>query len=142
MKGLALLLLSLLCGPAFAQAPEPCPCAPFENSERYYAIVLGHNLFGGPGPWLRWGCYAQPVNAGPTPDPPRYCTIAQPWGVIDIRKLGDRIETIRSSADPLAAFRSSWSRHVTLPLADPSLAPLRAAIAAQPASAASSPAAP
>jgi len=130
--------------PSWAQAPEPCRCAPFESSDAHFALIVSYNVVGGPGPWLKWACYPQQIPPGATQAPaPTYCTVAAPWSVVDLRKLGDRIETIRASADPLAAFRSSWKRHVTLPLSDPSLKPLRDAIAAdvaaQSASAASAP---
>lgn len=125
-------LLFLFCAPAFAQ-PEPCRCAPFENSADYYAVIVSHNLIGGPGPWLKWACVGQT-----TPPTLAHCTIAAPWSVIDLRRLGDRIETIRAAADPIAAFKASWKRHVSLPLSDPSLTPLRDAIAADMASKAAS----
>lgn len=131
MKNLLILLLffPLL---ARAQAPAPCPCTPWENSAEWFALVTDHNLFGGPGPWLRWSCYSQskeiPAGSLQSSGPLKRCAVAQPWGVVDLRKLGDRIETIRSSADPRAAFVASWKRHVTLPLSDPSLASMRAAM--------------
>lgn len=131
------LLLPLL---VRAQAPAPCPCTPMQNDAEWFALVIDHNVFGGPGPWLRWACYPQKIPEGSLHAPhPTRCAIAQPWGLIDLRKLGDRIETIRASADPRAAFIASWKRHVTLPLSDPALADMRAAMrAALPASAAAS----
>jgi hypothetical protein len=137
-----LLISMALCVPLLAHAqPKPCDCQPWSDDEQWFAMVVDHNLFGGPGPWLRWACYSQIIPPGSETAPaPFYCTIAQPWGAIDLRKLGDRIETIRASADPRAAFIASWKRHVTLPLSDPSLAGMRAAMrAALPASAASAP---
>jgi hypothetical protein len=130
MKILAALLFAA--SAAHAQAPAPCPCTPWESSPQWFALVVDHNLFGGPGPWLRWSCYSQskeiPAGSTQAPGPVRRCAIAQPWGSVDLRKLGDRVETIRLSPDSRAAFVSSWRRHVTLPLSDPSLASMRAAM--------------
>ena len=141
MKHLIIAILLSICGAARAQAPAPCPCHAAQDDAEWLALVVDHNLFGGPGPWLRWACYPQKIPEGSLHAPhPTRCSIAQPWGAIDLRKLGDRIETLRSSADPRAAFAASWKRHVTLPLSDPSLAGMRAAMrAALPASAASAP---
>lgn len=138
---LLLVLMLLLCGPARAQAPEPCPCAWWQDDADQYAMIVSHNLFGGPGPWLRWHCYGQKIPEGSTQAPaPRVCTIAAPWSAIDLRRIGDRIDTIRSASDWKAAARAAWKRHVTLPMSDPSLAGMRAAMrAALPASAASAP---
>jgi hypothetical protein len=125
---LAALVALAFAAPVRAQAPEPCVCAPFENSQSYYAVIHSHNLLGGPGAWLKWGCYP---NLPPgSPGSPRYCVLAAPWSAIDLRRLGDRADTIRNAPDPLAAFAASWRRNVTLPFSDPSFDAIRAAIAA------------
>lgn len=124
------IVAALLTGSAAAQtsAPAPCRCAPFEDSSDYYALVLSYNLIGGPGPWLAWSCYPQaPFANVETPPGPARCLLAARWQDITLAKLGDRVETVRKAKDPLAAFRSSWRRHVDRSALDPSLADVRAA---------------
>lgn len=135
MKRLMLsIVAAVLTGAAGAQTtspPPPCPCAPFEDSANYYALVLSYNIAGGPGPWLAWSCYsAAPFQNLVTPPPPRRCLLAARWQDITLTKLGSRLETIRASKDPLAAFRASWRRHVDRSAFDPSLAEVRAAAGA------------
>lgn len=124
---------ALLTGGAAAQTsvPSACPCAPFEDSASYYALVLSHNFIGGPGPWLAWSCYSQaPFQNLVTPPPPQRCLLAARWQDITLAKLGDRAETVRRASDPIAAFKASWRRHVDRSMSDPSLAEVRAAIIA------------
>lgn len=119
---------------AQAQAPEPCVCAPFQDDDEWYALVISYNLVGNSGAWLRWRCYPQKITEPPTPL--RTCTIGQPWSSISLDKLGSRAETIRrwpdgrlrTPAEAVAAFKAAWKRHVSLPLSDPSLDALRAEI--------------
>lgn len=128
MKISTLLAGALLSSSALAQTsapPEPCPCAPFESSANYYALVISYNFVGGPGPWLAWSCYAQKIPAGSTTAPaPKRCAMAALWRDVTWSKLGDRAETVRKAKDPLAAFQASWRRHVDRPLSDPYLAPV------------------
>lgn len=109
--------------------PPPCPCAPFESSANYYALVLSHNIIGGPGPWLVWSCYSMaPFQNVEEVPPPHRCVLAARWQDVTLTKLGDRSETVRKASDPIAAFKASWRRHVDRSLTDPSLAEVRAAI--------------
>lgn len=111
--------------------PPPCPCAPFESSTNYYALVLSYNIIGGPGPWLAWSCYSQaPLSNVETPPPPHRCVLAARWQDVTLTRLGDRAETVRKASDPIAAFRASWRRHVDRSLMDPTLTEVRAAILA------------
>lgn len=133
LAAVAALALTAAAAPAVAQtaAPiKPCVCAPFQNDDEQFAMILSHNLIGGPGPWLAWACYAQKIPEGSTQAPrPRYCAMAAPWSAIDLRRLGDRFDTIRASPDPVKAFEAGWRRHVTVDLATAaSLRPLREAI--------------
>jgi hypothetical protein len=129
MKSIICLFFLVWCSLSRAQAPEPCRCAWWQNDSDYYAMIVSHNLIGGPGPWIRWHCYAQAIPEGATSTPgPAVCTIAQPWAAITLTKIGDRLETIRAAPDWKAAARPSWKRHVTLPLSDPSLTEMREAI--------------
>lgn len=129
MKRLLAAVSLALCGHASAQtAPLPPPCTPWQNDAQWYALIVGYNVFGGPGPFLVYHCYSQIIPPGSTQAPaPIRVTIAQPWGSIDLTKLGSRIETIRKAANPTQAFKNAWKRYVTLPLDDPSLAEVVAA---------------
>lgn len=125
------LIAALLTGGAAAQTapPPPCPCAPFEDSASYYALVLSYNLIGGPGPWLMWNCYSMaPFENVETPPAPARCLLAARWQDITLTKLGDRAETVRKASDPIAAFKASWRRHVDRAASDPSLDAVRQAI--------------
>lgn len=142
MRAVIAFVLALLASTAHAQTPEPCPCAWWQDDADYYALIVSQNLVGGPGPWVRWQCYPQRIPPGSTHAPdPIGCTLAAPWSAIDLRRLGDRLDTIRKAPDWKTAARTAWKRYVTLPLSDPSLAEVRAAIAAAeaPASQASAP---
>lgn len=141
MRRLFAVIALVLCGHASAQTappapttplpPPPPPCVPWQNDANWYALIVGYNVFGGPGPFLVYHCYNQIIPPGSErPLPPVRVTIAQPWGAIDLTKLGSRIETIRKSSNPTQAFKNAWKRYVTLPLADPSLAEVAAAASA------------
>lgn len=122
-------------GPVSAMAqtssPEPCKCRPLQNDDDFFALILSHNLAGGPGPWLLWACYPQVIPPGSLEAPaPTYCSIMAPWSAIDLRRLGDRADTIRRATDQAAAFAASWRRHVVLRADDQSLLEIRAAIRA------------
>lgn len=102
--------LMCLCLLAWCFASTAAPrCAPFEESATYRGTILDASLTDPSGPYLVWSCQ--------TTQPPttitRHC-IEAPWGVIDLRRLGDRSETIRANADPVAAFMASYKRHVTI----------------------------
>lgn len=129
MRRLFAALALVLCGHASAQTAPPLPpCVPWQNDANWYALIVGYNVFGGPGPFLVYHCYSQIIPPGSlhAPDPIRV-TIAQPWGAVDLTKLGSRIDTIRKSPNPTQAFKNAWRRYVTLQLSDPSLAEVAAA---------------
>lgn len=134
MRRILAALLLVFCGSVAAQTvtPPPLPpCKPWENNDKWFAMVVGYNLFGGPGPFLVYHCYSQIIPEGSLHAPlPIRVTIAQPWSSIDLTKLGSRIDTIRKSANPTRAFEIAWKRYVTLPMSDPSLAQVAAAASA------------
>lgn len=130
MRRLFAVLALVLCGHASAQTAPPLPpCVPWQNDANWYALIVGYNVFGGPGPFLVYHCYEQKIGpAGvEVASPPVRVTIAQPWGAVDLTKLGSRIDTIRKSPNPTQAFKNAWRRYVTLQLSDPSLAEVAAA---------------
>lgn len=94
--------------PAFAQAAPP-RCAPFEDSARFTGMPIDYSVTDAAGPFLLWSCYAKTAADGPWRT--RHC-IEAPWTAIDLRKIGDRSETIRASPQPLAAWSASYKRHV------------------------------
>lgn len=137
MKRLFFLVLSLfafgLSPPASGQVqtPEPCPCSWWQNDDDYLGVITSQNVFRGPGIWAAYQCYPQTFPPGATEAPPPVrCVIAAPWSAVDLRRLGDRLDTIRNAADWKAAARTAWRRYVTLPLTDPSLAEIVKAIRA------------
>lgn len=102
-----LLALAVMCGNAHAAR-----CAPFEDSADYFAMVGEYSLSDAEGPYLLWTCYAMDIAA-----PVRisvHC-LEGSWATLTIAKLGDRAETVRKSATPIAAFHASVKRHVTDP---------------------------
>lgn len=102
------LLFSLLLTVASAVHAVP-RCAPFESSPQFLGVITHHSISDPEGPYLLWKCYAMVPEVRPAIT--RHC-IAAPWSVIDLRRLGDRVDTIRNAPDPLAAWRSSYQRHV------------------------------
>lgn len=102
-----LLALALLCGNA-----QAARCAPFEASAEYQGLVDEYSLTDATGPYLLWSCYDQRI--APTNVVTRHC-LEGSWASLTLSKLGDRMETIRKSATPIAAFHASVKRHVTDP---------------------------
>lgn len=84
-------------------------CAPFEDSAQYFGMIVDYSLAAPEGPHLIWDCYAKVI--GQVPWKTRHC-IHAPWTAIDLRRLGDRGDTIRKAADPVAAWHASYKRHV------------------------------
>jgi len=95
--------------PTAAQMPR---CAPFEDSPQFVGAVTHYSIVDPAGPWVLWNCYA--LQPGVTPVRTRHCLEAS-WAVIDLRRLGDRVDTVRLAADPPAAWSASYKRHVTVP---------------------------
>lgn len=100
-----LLALALLCGNAHAAR-----CAPFESSAEYQARVDAYSLTDDVGPFIVWACFEQ--RAAPVNVVSFHC-LEGSWAALTLSKLGDRAETIRKSATPIAAFHASVKRHVT-----------------------------
>jgi hypothetical protein len=100
-----LLALALLCSNA-----QAARCAPFEASADYFAMVGEYSLSDPEGPYLLWSCYEQTIAT--TNVVTRHC-LEGTWATLTLGKLGDRAETIRKSATPVAAFHASVKRHVT-----------------------------
>ncbi len=114
-----LLALALLCGNA-----QAARCAPFEDSADYLGRVDEYSLTDTTGPYLVWSCFEQ--RAAPVNTVSRHC-LEGSWSTLTLSKLGDRMETIRKSTTPIAAFHASVKRHVTDP-ASPRCAALLARI--------------
>lgn len=104
MKMLLWLLL-MWCTASVAQSR----CAPFEDSDMAEGWVIQSSVTDSTGPYLVWAC-ATVVDGQWIVI--RHC-IEATWAEIDLRRLGDRSETARSSANPIAAFHASYRRHVT-----------------------------
>ncbi len=93
-----------------ASAANAAPrCAPFESSPQFLGVITHHSISDPEGPYLLWKCYAMAPTVLPAIT--RHC-VAAPWSAIDLRRLGDRADTIRQAPDPLAAWRASYQRHV------------------------------
>jgi len=101
---LVALVLVLLTGQAKA-----APCAPFEHSAAWTGIVVEWSLSDPEGPFVVWSCFAMTLDA--PVQVTRNCLEA-PWSAIDLRRLGDRSDTIRNAADPLAAWAAALKRYV------------------------------
>jgi hypothetical protein len=112
MRFLIALFLVACCAvpPAFAQTTNTPRCAPFEDSAKYTGMPIDYSLSAPAGPFLLWSCYAK--DPADLPWRTRHC-IEAPWSAIDLRRLGDRSETIRAAPDPLAAWSASYKRHVS-----------------------------
>lgn len=63
--------------------------------------------------YVVWDCYANKIPEGAlqTPGATRHCLVSD-WSLIDLRRLGDRSDTIRKAADQRAAWRIAWARFV------------------------------
>lgn len=110
MKIITFLLLTIWCGLSLAAAP----CAPGEDSKEYFSMTVAFNLTDTKkDPFLVWECYSNAPfqNRSTTPKPSRHCLVDS-WSNMDLRRLGDRADTVRLAADPKAAFRASLARHV------------------------------
>ena len=87
-------------------------CAPFQDDGRMVGQVLAASVSDPAGPYLVWGCASHPEDTT-QPVTVTYHCIEAPWSAITLRNLGDRADTVRNAADPVAAFFASHRRHVT-----------------------------
>ena len=74
----------------------------------YVPEILAYSATDPDGPFLIWRCTtkAQPITRT------LHC-IEAPWAAIDLRRLGDRADTIRKAADPQLAWDAAYKRFVT-----------------------------
>lgn len=93
-------------------------CAPTEDRVGVFGeIVAFHALDPSTGPLMLWECWrivdesGQPAQKGQWRRYSVHC-IADSWARVTARMLGDRAETVRAAADPVAAFHASYARHV------------------------------
>jgi len=108
---IALALVSLCAvPPALAVDSASLPrCAPFEDSPQFIGFVTHYSIIDPAGLWVLWNCYA--VQIGTLPVRTRHCLEA-PWSAIDLRRLGDRVDTVRSAPAPLVAWTTAYKRYV------------------------------
>lgn len=107
MRTLIALLLLALCQLAAAAYP----CGPGIDSPGYTSLTVGADLHSGEGPLILWGCYPNQMNeATQAPAAASWHCLDDGWTNVDLRRLGDRTDTIRLAADRLAAFEASVKR--------------------------------